>query len=65
MKLKDYARIQVNHHKEVPKTIADVQKQGWRLHTLKQLSVAQMSSTTYYLKRANSENCPLMPSLKT
>ena len=32
VKLKEYACIQVNHHKEVPKTIADMQNQGWRLH---------------------------------
>ena len=33
MKLKEYACIQVNHHKEVPKAIADMQNLGWRLHT--------------------------------
>jgi len=30
--LKEYACIQVNHHKEVPKAIADMQNQGWHLH---------------------------------
>jgi hypothetical protein len=25
--------MQVNHHKEVRTAIADMQKQGWRLHT--------------------------------
>jgi hypothetical protein len=33
VKLKEYACIQVNHHKEVPKTIADMLNLGWRLHT--------------------------------
>ncbi|MDH5788024.1 MAG: hypothetical protein OEZ40_07030 [Candidatus Bathyarchaeota archaeon] len=33
VKLKEYACIQVNHHKEVPKTIAEMQNRGWRLHT--------------------------------
>ena len=33
MKLKDYACMQVNHNKEVPSAIADMQNQGWRLHT--------------------------------
>ena len=33
MKLKEYACIQVNHHKEVPTVIADMQNKGWRLHT--------------------------------
>jgi hypothetical protein len=33
VKLKEYACIQVNHHKEVPKAIADMQNLGWRLHT--------------------------------
>jgi len=33
MKLKEYACTQVNHHKEIPKEIADMQKLGWRLHT--------------------------------
>ena len=32
MKLKEYTCIQVNHHKEVPSAIADMQNQGWRLH---------------------------------
>jgi hypothetical protein len=31
--LKEYACVQVNHHKEVPSAIADMQNQGWRLHT--------------------------------
>ncbi len=33
VKLKEYACIQVNHHKYVPSTIADMQNQGWRLNT--------------------------------
>lgn len=33
VKLKEYACIQVNHHKDVPKAIADAQNSGWRLHT--------------------------------
>jgi hypothetical protein len=33
VKLKEYACIQVNHHKEVPSAIADMQNQGWRLNT--------------------------------
>ena len=33
VKLKEYACIQVNHHKEVPTAIADMQNLGWRLHT--------------------------------
>jgi hypothetical protein len=33
VKLKEYACVQVNHHKEVPSAIADMQKLGWRLHT--------------------------------
>jgi hypothetical protein len=28
-----YACIQVNHHKEVPAAIVDMQNQGWRFHT--------------------------------
>jgi len=31
--LKECACIQVNHQKEVPTAIADMQNQGWRLHT--------------------------------
>ena len=31
--MKEYACIQVNHHKYVPSTIADMQNQGWRLNT--------------------------------
>jgi hypothetical protein len=30
--LKEYDCIQVNQHKEIPKAIADLQNQGWRLH---------------------------------
>ena len=33
MKLKEYACVQVNHHKEVPAAIAHMQYQGWRLYT--------------------------------
>jgi len=33
MNLKEYACIQVNHHKEVSMAIADMQNLGWRLHT--------------------------------
>ena len=33
MKLKEYACVQVNHHKEVPTAIADMQNLGWSLHT--------------------------------
>jgi len=33
VELKEYACIQVNHHKDVPKAIADAQNLGWRLHT--------------------------------
>jgi hypothetical protein len=33
VKLKEYTCIQVNHHKEVPSAIFDMQNQGWRLHT--------------------------------
>jgi hypothetical protein len=33
LKLKEYDCIQVNHHKEVPSAIAEMQNQGWRLHT--------------------------------
>ena len=31
--MKEYEVVQVNHHKEVGKTIGDWQKKGWRLHT--------------------------------
>jgi len=31
--LKEYACIQVSHHKEVPKAIADMQNLGCHLHT--------------------------------
>jgi hypothetical protein len=31
--LKEYYCIQVNHHKELPAAIADIQNLGWRLHT--------------------------------
>jgi len=33
VKLKEYTCIQVDHHKKVPKAIADMQNLGWRLHT--------------------------------
>ena len=33
MKVKEYACIQVGHHKEVPKAIAEMENSGWRLHT--------------------------------
>jgi len=33
VKLKDYTCIQVNHQKDVPSTIVDMQNQGWRLKT--------------------------------
>jgi hypothetical protein len=33
VKVKEYACIQVNHHKEVSSAIAKMQNQGWRLHT--------------------------------
>ena len=33
MKLKEYACIQVNHHKDVPSAIAELQNKGWRFHT--------------------------------
>ena len=30
--MKEYACMQVNHHNEVPKAIADMQNLGWRFH---------------------------------
>lgn len=33
MELKEYACIQVNHHKDVASAIAEMQSQGWRLTT--------------------------------
>jgi hypothetical protein len=33
VKLKEYACIQVNHHKEIPTAIADMLNSGWCLHT--------------------------------
>jgi len=33
VKLKEYDCIQVNHHKEIPTAIADMQNIGWRLNT--------------------------------
>jgi hypothetical protein len=33
VKLKEYICLQVNHHKDIPKAIADSQNRGWRLHT--------------------------------
>ena len=33
MTLKEYDCIQVNHHKEIPQAIADMQNLGWRLYT--------------------------------
>jgi hypothetical protein len=32
-KLKEYECVQVNHHKDIGKTIEEWQKKGWRLHT--------------------------------
>ena len=29
----EYICVQVNHHKNIAKTIAEYQKEGWRLHT--------------------------------
>lgn len=29
----EYVCVQVNHHKNIAKTIAEYQKEGWRLHT--------------------------------
>ena len=33
VKLKEYECDQVNHHKDIGKTIDEWQKKGWRLHT--------------------------------
>jgi len=33
VKLKEYACVQVGHHKDVGKTIEEWQKNGWRLNT--------------------------------
>ena len=32
VKLKEYDCVQVDHHKKMPKAIADMQNLGWRLH---------------------------------
>ncbi|MFB0501337.1 MAG: hypothetical protein ACETVP_02590 [Candidatus Bathyarchaeia archaeon] len=32
-KLKEYVCVQVGHHKDIGRTIGDMQKMGWRLHT--------------------------------
>ena len=31
--MKEYECVEVKHHKDVDKTIAEYQKNGWRLHT--------------------------------
>lgn len=31
--MKDYICVQVDNHKEIGNTIAEYQKEGWRLHT--------------------------------
>jgi hypothetical protein len=31
--LKEWACIQIPHHKDIPKNIKDLQEMGWRLHT--------------------------------
>jgi len=31
--LKEWACVQIGHHKEVDEAIKDFQKHGWRLHT--------------------------------
>ena len=33
VKLKEYECVEVNHHKDIGKTIEDWQKKEWRLHT--------------------------------
>ena len=33
MKEKEYECVEVKHHKDVGKTIAEYQKNGWHLHT--------------------------------
>jgi hypothetical protein len=33
VKLKGYVCVQVGHHKDIGKTIEDMQRRGWRLHT--------------------------------
>lgn len=31
--MKEYVCVQVGHHKDIGRTIGDMQKMGWRLHT--------------------------------
>ncbi len=33
VKLKEYKCVEIKHHKDIGKTIAEYQRNGWRLHT--------------------------------
>lgn len=53
VKLKEYECIQVGHHKDVGKTIAEWQKKGWRLCTYQATGIG--ADVKHYLLFEKSE----------
>jgi hypothetical protein len=59
--LKEYECVEVNHHKDVSKTIEEWQKKGWRLHTYAcaQVGVGKVVSHYLLFERENGKQMPL------
>jgi len=53
--LKEWTCIEVGHHKNIPKTIEDMQKTGWRLHTYQATGQATLVSHYLLFERGNNE----------
>jgi hypothetical protein len=47
--LKEYTCVQVGDHRNIGKTIADFQKNGWKLHTYACAGIGTMMAINHYL----------------
>ena len=59
--MKQYERVQVNHHKDIAKTIEEWQKKGWQLHSYE--AAGSTTAISHYLLFEKDEWAEFFPSL--
>jgi hypothetical protein len=56
--LKEYACVQVGHHKDIGRTIEEWQKKGWRLNTYEAVGTPTMVNHYLLFERENDKKMP-------
>ncbi len=58
MELKEWACVQVGHHKKIPEIIEEYQKNGWSLHTYQAMGTPTIANHYLLFEREKGKKAP-------